>query len=658
MNKTLIMMALCAVAFAAKAQDAPVPVYQEYGKISQEDLDLKQCDFEKDANAEVLIDKGSVYFDQNFNLDLDCHKRIKIFNDHGKDAANIRIEYFSIDKEEYISGLQAQTINIVDGKPQITKIDKKQIFTQVVDKYRSAIVFTMPDVKAGSIIEYKYVKVSKDYHIPTWYFQDKIPVRYDELDVAIPEYFYFSPHMNNIAPFQRNERSSGNNTLMLEGGGTLPYTTNDEKRVMVNVPSINEENYMRSYEDNLIHISFVLQSFRPPQGFVENYNDTWGKIGDILLTDEDFGVQCKRKLDNEEALITKAAAFKTDDEKIAFLFNEVKNDMKWNEYDDWYTNDGTVKAWQTKTGNATEINLILYHLLKKAGVNARPMVVSTREHGIVNPAFPYLRQFNRGIVYVPVDSTKSYFLDASDKYNLYNEIPYNILNSEALYVDMDNKAYDMVFVQKKSFVRNSVFVNAEISADGKMTGTAQVSSESYFKIDNTEAYKKDGEQKYTDNLKDGDNNLKIASLKVENLDVDTLPLIQKIDFNLDLTGSGDGYIYFSPNLFTKLKNNPFVSEKRTTDIDMGGCDNITLSGIYKIPAGYAINALPQNINMITPDKGVSFRRIIGQQDGSIAVRYVVTYNKSIFFKENYADLHEFFKKMYEMLNEPVVLKKS
>ncbi len=59
-------------------------------------------------------------------------------------------------------------------------------------------------------------------------------------------------------------------------------------------------------------------------------------------------------------------------------------------------------------------------------------------------------------------------------------------------------------------------------------------------------------KKYIDWLKSGNNDLKISSVKLENMDVDSLPLTQNINFNLDLTGSDGTYIYFKPNLFTSL----------------------------------------------------------------------------------------------------------
>jgi len=111
MNKIFTLLFVGSLAFAANAQTpAAAPTAQAFGKIDKADLELKACDFEKDANAEILFDKGQIYFDQSYNIVTDRHKRIKIFNDNGKSEANIRIVYYSANRAEYISGLQAQTL--------------------------------------------------------------------------------------------------------------------------------------------------------------------------------------------------------------------------------------------------------------------------------------------------------------------------------------------------------------------------------------------------------------------------------------------------------------------------------------------------------------------------------------------------------------------
>jgi hypothetical protein len=657
MNKFFTILSLCAFTLTAKAQQA-TSLDQEYGKINQADLEMKACDFEKDANAEVLIDKGDLYYDQTFNVVLEVHRRIKIFNDNGKSNADIVIPFDGGDRSEFITGLQAETVNLVDGKVEITKLDKKQIYIKSIDKVKSEMIFTFPNVKSGSIIEYKYVWNGEDYgYVPAWSYQEDIPVRYCELDTKLPDLLYFNTRVKSLLRLTKYSTSEDSGSIGI-GQDAVSYTNECAKREMDNIPSLNDEPYMSSKVDNRASISFILTSIRPINGFVKSRADTWAKIGGVLTDDEDFGHQLKRKLTGEEVIINQAKALKTDDEKIAFLFNKVKTTMKWNDEDRWYTNVGTCSAWDTKTGTATEINLILYHLLKKTGVAAMPMVVSTREHGKVYPSFPYIGQFNRAVVYIAVDSTKMYVLDASNKYNMYNEIPYNLLNSYGFYMDMDNKTEDIIFLQKKNPIRESIFITAEIKPEGKIEGNAEINSLSYNRMSDIDDYNTDGEKKYIDNLREDDNNLKISSLKMENMDVDSLPLVQNIKFNLDLTGSDDNYIYFNSNLFSSLHKNPFLSETRSSDIDFGYPSTLIINGIYKEPAGYKVDALPKNISMTMPDKGITFKRIIGEQDGSIVVRYVVTYNKSIYFKEDYADFHEFFKQLFQMLNEPIALKKS
>ncbi|HVV56464.1 MAG TPA: hypothetical protein VHC47_14110, partial [Mucilaginibacter sp.] len=225
-------------------------------------------------------------------------------------------------------------------------------------------------------------------------------------------------------------------------------------------------------------------------------------------------------------------------------------------------------------------------------------------------------------------------------------------------IDKENKKYELVFVQNPEPVRNVVVVTADIKPEGKMEGSAQVNSVSYDKVDAVENYMLNGEKKYIDSLKNGNNDLRISSIKMENMTVDSLPLNETINFSLDLSGSDGTYIYFKPDLFTPLGQNPFLAEKRMTDIDFRYMRNDVIMGNYKIPDGYKTDALPKSVKMDMPDGSISFRRIVLEDGGSIVVRYTIMYRKAIFFKENYAEIHDFYKKMYELMNEQIILKKA
>jgi hypothetical protein len=286
------------------------------------------------------------------------------------------------------------------------------------------------------------------------------------------------------------------------------------------------------------------------------------------------------------------------------------------------------------------------------------MIVSTRKHGRVNPLYAFMYQFNRAVTYVPVDSARNYVLDATDKYNVYDEVPSELLGSYGLYISKEDNAYDLVYVTNKAPVTQALFIQGQITPNGKVDGEAQFSSNSYSRHSAIESYKTDGEKKYIDYLRGGNNSLTVSGLKFENMEVDSLPLMQHIDFKTDLAGSDDNYIYFTPNMFTMLGNNPFLSDTRYSDIDFGYKKIYSISGMFKLPAGYTIDALPKNVTMTMPDNSITFKRILANQNGSLVVRYVLNYNKSIYFKEDYPEVHEFHKKMQEMLAEAIVLKKG
>ncbi len=633
-------------------------VIQPYGKVDQASMDLKECPFEKDANAMVLFDKGRVYFDDKFDIIMDRHRRIKIFNEKSKDKGNIRIEFYSLKGYEKLISVQAQTINLKDGKIVITKLNNDQKFTEQIDKYRSAIVFSMPDVQAGSVIEYRYtLQTSSIGNFPSWRFQSNIPVGYSELSTSIPDIFIYKPLIRVQQAFFKNLSSLENGTYLYDGQA-INYTKNVKTLALKDVPSIPDESFMTCESDNLQSIAHQLSEIRPVGGFITSASNTWGKIGVMLGEDEDFGLQFKKKLEGEQEIIAKAVAMKSQNEKIAYLFNTVRDQMKWNSYDSWYTNDGIAKAWQKKAGNSTEVNLILYRLLVQSGVKeASPMIVSTRSNGKVFLSFPWLYQFNRTAIHIPIDSTRYYLLDATEKSNQYNVIPSNLLNNFGLLLDKDRKNSQTMFISTDVPSMEYINLVADIKPDGKMTGMANLHYTTYHRSEVIKRLLKDGEAKEKDYFINSNNTIKVDSLQTEDNHSDSLYVKQHFNFDVDISGSDDNYIFFTPNLFCSMKKNPFLNENRKTMIDMGFRDQYNVTGAYSIPSGFKADVLPKSLTLLMTDRSISFKRVIAEQDNKIFVRYLIEFKKSIFTPEEYPELRQFYKQMFDMWNEQIVLKK-
>ena len=175
---------------------------------------------------------------------------------------------------------------------------------------------------------------------------------------------------------------------------------------------------MRAKGDALQSISLLLTSIQDYDGKTIPLINSWSKLGKVLANTKDYYKELDQHLGGEDTLIKKALALHTDREKIDYIFNSVKSTISWNEFQNWGSINGIKNAWKKRVGNSAEVNAILYHLLKKSGVKAYPMLVSTRENGLLQPDFVDRFQINSLVTYVPVDTSNYYILDAT-RYNTY-----------------------------------------------------------------------------------------------------------------------------------------------------------------------------------------------------------------------------------------------
>jgi hypothetical protein len=302
--------------------------------------------------------------------------------------------------------------------------------------------------------------------------------------------------------------------------------------------------------------------------------------------------------------------------------------------------------------------MILCHLLEAADLQANLMMVSNDSDDPILPDDPTFRNLDETVVHVQIDSSKYYVLDASEKKNRWDQIPYELLNTYGLYMNVQSPAAGLVFIEDNNKARNIIYTNAEVSSDGKMKGITQISNAGYNRAKIIKKYKEDGDTKYTDALREKDNSVKISSFKIENMEIDTLPLVQNIDFSLDLPGSDENYIFINPLLFTKLSKDPFINTDRISDIDFGFRNNFSINARYKMPDGFKVDALPKNVSLTMEDGSIRLKQMAVVEDGLITVHYTIDYNRSYFKKQEYSALYQFYKKMYEMLGQQIVLKKS
>lgn len=605
---------------------------------------MQVCAFDSEAVAIVLIDEAVSDHDDERKLITYRHIRIKILKEKGLEYANVVIPFYARNDFQTIDDIEAVAYNFdASGKQTIQNVERRAIFTEPRNEAWHLKKFTFPGVKAGSIIEYKYRSTEKNYfNLDDWEFQQELPVMLSKYTLQVPPNTEFAYMVYNSAQFPIDIKQDKINGKVIFG--------------MKDVPGLRDEPYMDARKDYLQRVTFQLSAYNNGGFGRQKYMTSWDEVTRELNTATYFGAQIGKNISGTEDFIAQMKALPSPMEKMKRIYNYTRNYMNWNGFRGYGSTDGIKAAWSKKTGNITEVNLVLLNLLMEAGLEAYPMLVSERYHGKVSTQYPFVDQFSATYVAVFIGD-KKYYLDATDPFGQPEMIPLDILNTTAFIVH--RKKGGLVTITDESLqFRETITLALKIDSSQVMTGNAFINSLQYARIDRLRTWKR-GRQWYLDAFRKSGVSLNIDSIETRNENQDSLPFYQHIRFSAPATATGD-YIFVPINLFSGFETNPFLSSNRFSDINYGYQQNISFSTYLEVPEGYAPDALPRSLQLINADKTVAFTRELfdDSPNRKILARIRIEFRKSHYGVDEYGELKEFYKKMFDMLNEQIVFKKK
>jgi len=633
-----------------------------FGKVDKADLEMKDCSFDKGADAMVLIDYGNIYYDRGtvgysaFKTVFERRTRIKILKEKGIAQADIELQYYTHNNEERILKLNANTYNLDEtGKIITTEVKKSSIYSKKIDGNYSKMIITFPEVKVGSIIEYSYSIERETNRLRNWYFQGRIPVRYSEYQLKVPQIFRFSVQPSVVDPIDDKQEVIDESISMSEG--FLQTKSLKSNYIMRNLPGIKNEPFMGSARDYMQRLEFHLTQYYYSENNVVDISAKWEDvIKNQLNKDEDFGLQLEKTVSGARSLIEEARQIADAETRMKFIYNNIRKNINWNGDEDFiYTDNGIVKTWETRTGNVADINLLLINLLNEAGIKATPILFSTRDHGLVTPFYPSVGQFNSVMAYVAIKD-KIFVLDATDKAIHYKLVPEKVVNTSGFIAEGESGKWKEILSGKSKYKVMSA-VQGEIDEAGLMKGNGLINCYEYARVQRVKEWAENKQKFKDDYFIKSYPALQVEEITVNNTEADSLPLEQKVKFSSQLNSSGD-YRYFSVNLFSDMEKNPFVADTRVSDIDFGTPQEYVLFGNYTIPQGYVFDGIPENITMTTADNGIVFNRSVQVESNLLNVRITIEFKKSFYTADSYPEFKEFYKKLFDKLNEQVVIKKK
>jgi transglutaminase-like putative cysteine protease len=646
------------------------------GKVSIAELEQKVHSKDSTAVAAILFKKGQTSFqfseNEGFIVQAEVAMRIKIYKKEGYNWANQSVAFISgsnnISEKVIIS--DAVTYNLVDGKIEKTKLKSEGEFIEKINKYWSRKKITLPGIKEGSVVEFKYtIRTNNIGMLREFDFQTNIPVNYAEYKTFVPEYYIYNTKMKGfIVPKIVTEKTSQSFSVTSKersGSGLNPSTTTfstdkvnyQETRTTYtvnDVPAMKEEAFVNNIDNYTTSIVQELSMTQYPNQASKPYSTNWNAVAKTIYEYEDFGPELNKTGYFEDDLKAVIAGLTTQDEIIASVLNYVKSTVKWNEDYGYSCDNGVKKAYKDKIGNVGDINLMLTAMLRTAGLKANPVLVSTRSNGI--SIFPNRYAYN--YVIAAVETPEGLILaDATSKYSNPNVLPFRDLNWLGRLIRKDGSSEEVDLMPKMASVDNVMMMYA-IDATGKITGKLRRQRTDHNAMFFRSEVENTKEEEYLEKLENENQKIEISDYSRANEKDVKLPIVEMCSFTgTDLCEVIGEKIYLNPLLFFTKEHNPFKQETREYPIDYGFPFVEKYNINIDIPNGYVIEAMPKSAQVDMEDNIGGFKFIINSSGNKI--QFIISHqiNTSIVPSEYYSMLKDYYQAMITKETEKIILKK-
>ena len=428
----------------------------EWPPISPEDLAMKEYPASPGAPAIILY--REMHTDDVKSFETHYH-RIKIFTEEGKKHANVEIPYL---KGTFrIKEIKARTIH-----PDGTVVDfTGDVFEKVVVKSKKLKIlvksFTLPDVRVGSIIEYKY-----SIHWGSGFLRTSRWIIEHELFTRRARF--------SLRPTRSNPLWTG--FRLPKGKRPKPTEDGGYEMEFENIPAFQEEEHIPPESELKMWVHFHASVFIS----VECQRELlfWREVGCRSHRRVEKFIGKHKALEQEVARIVHPDdPPETKLRKLYARVHQVRNlryDRKNPERNEKLKKNKNVKDVLMRSyGRPLQINWLFVALARAAGFDASVVRVASRSESFFKPRLQDQRQLNAELVLVR-HGGKEYYLDPAKLY-----CPFGLLSWDQTAVPGIHLAENGgEFVKTPSPVSDDAVTERKASLrlgeDGSLHGTVEV----------------------------------------------------------------------------------------------------------------------------------------------------------------------------------------
>lgn len=626
-------------------------------KVTIDEINNMEFPADEEAEAYVMFDKGLSEFvnkDGTLQIKFIRSKKIKVLSNDGVKYAEISIPlYLNNNRDrEIVKNIVAYSYNIENGEIQKTKLDKKDIFEEKINDHWVRKKFVIPNVKPGSVIEYRYILESPfKFRLPDWEFQNRIPTKHSEYTIKLVPFFEYQYILQGASKFDYFNTYK-EKALPRQFAG-VEFNNVVSEMIIKDIPAFRDESYITSTDDYIIKVKTQLAQINYPDGRQEKIMTTWPKLRSDLLKSENFGGFIKKSKKQAKKIIETELAFtdETPVQKAKKIIEYAKENYIWDGFYGKYANKSGKKLNTEKTANAAAINLFTIALLRAAGLQAEPMIISTRDHGKIELEYPFSDFFNFTIIRVKFEKGDM-LADASDPKVAFNRLPPLCLNDLGLTInDAEHEEWLRTYIDLESTTNHNIDITPNPTEDNSKISiiTQSVEYDAYFQR------KKIGkdEDKLKERLLD-DNFQEIEMVKIKGFDSNRLP------FTVAYAGTTpletlDEQLVIPPFFDLTIDENPLKAKTRTYPVDFIYHQSKTFNATIHIPEGYKVNYIPEDYNLDNSLITIDYKS--NTTDNKIIITGTIKYKKAVYQPKTYTLLKKYISTIVEKFNDAVVLER-
>jgi hypothetical protein len=646
-SKIAQLFALCCLVSAF-----PSLSHAQFQPPTKEELQMTSDPKAPGADAVYLYREEKT--DDNLHFHSD-YARIKVLTEKGKELATVRIPY---EHRSYkVTNIEGRTIHSDGTVVPLTARPSDLTDVKTKDYQVNTMVFTLPSIEVGSILEYR-LQIRYDDDVvssPTWQVQQPYYVH--------KAHYFFQP--SSKLEYITNSRGDSANRLMygVIGPRETKVATDSSGRYtydISDVPPFPNDDWMPPLTSIHWRVEFYYTGYTSGAEFWQKEGKRWARETDR------FANPSKTLKDAVSKIVNPAD---TDEQKARKLYEEV---MKLDNTD--FTREKSsaerkaeklkqIKdaedVWTQKSGSSDDIALLYVALGRAAGLRVYPMQVVDRNRALFDQNYLSLSQLDDYIAVITLNG-KDVLLDPGQKM-----CPFGLLHwkhSYATGLRLTDGGPAAASTPAVPYTASSISRIADLNIDssGNVKGTARfilTGQEALhwrqiaLRNDESEVKKQFIESIRAD-LPDG---VQADFHHFLALDQYDSMLMAVVNLSGSL-GTATGKHFFLPEQFFQAHaKHPFVAQdKRTTPIDVHyprmEKDDVT----YHLPSEFAVETPPQPGAISWPEHAV-LKVDAAVKENDVTVNRAAAFNFTILPSNEYGDLHDFFQKVATADQQQLVL---